>query len=61
MIAITDEMVERAAIAIRDEVANRAINDRGRRKGVEWRALPITLRNAYRGEARAALHAALEA
>jgi hypothetical protein len=59
MIEITDQMVERAAMAIRDEVANRAINDRGKRKGCDWLAIPPKLQEAYRREAAAALNAAL--
>jgi hypothetical protein len=59
MIQITDQMVERAAIAIRDEVANRAITEHGKRRGIDWHALPQKLRDAYRREATAALHAAL--
>jgi malic enzyme len=50
---ITDAMVEAAASAIRDVVANR-IN-----KGRPWNSLPSKLRDDYRAEATAALRAAL--
>lgn len=60
MIQITEQMVERAAIAIRDEVANCAINDAGKRKGCDWRVIPAKLKEAYRREATAALRAALQ-
>jgi hypothetical protein len=60
MMQITDDMVERAAAAIRDEVANRAINDAGKRKGCDWHAIPPKLKDAYRREAAAALRAALQ-
>lgn len=54
---ITDEMIEAGAMAIRDIVANRA---RGtRRQGLVWTALPATLRDSYRAEAKAAIEAAL--
>jgi len=51
--AITPEMIEAAAIAIRNEVADKA--GRGR----VWNALPPKLRDQYRAEASVALHAAL--
>ncbi|KYK44668.1 hypothetical protein A1D31_36435 [Bradyrhizobium liaoningense] len=57
---ITEAMIEAAAIAIRDAVANRVVGDDGRRRGKPWAALPATQRDAYRAEATAALHAALE-
>lgn len=50
---ITDEMVERAAQAIRECVAERHKNDE------TWDQLKDWLRAAYRDEARAALNAAL--
>ncbi|MCA1524327.1 hypothetical protein [Bradyrhizobium yuanmingense] len=57
---ITEAMIEAAAIAIRDAVANRVVGEDGRRRGKPWAALPAKLRDAYRAEAAAALHAALE-
>lgn len=53
MTRITDQMVEAAASAIQQVVTNRS--GRGR----DWLAVPETLRRQYRGEARAALEAAL--
>jgi hypothetical protein len=52
---ITDEVVEAGAIALRTEVGDRL--GRGR----PWNALPASLRNSYRAEARAAITAALQA
>ncbi len=57
---ITEAMIEAAAIAIRDVVANRVVGEDGRRRGKPWAALPMTQRDAYRVEAAAALRAGLE-
>ncbi|WP_157783736.1 hypothetical protein [Bradyrhizobium liaoningense] len=53
-------MIETAAIAIRDAVANRVVGEEARRRGKPWAALPAKLRDACRAEAAAALHAALQ-
>jgi hypothetical protein len=52
---ITPEMIEAAALAIRDRVGNRS----GSKRALPWNALPLTLRESYRAEALAALSAAL--
>ncbi|BAR57616.1 hypothetical protein ACVIWV_006154 [Bradyrhizobium diazoefficiens] len=57
---ITEAMIETAAIAIRDAVANRVVGEEARRRGKPWAALPAKLRDACRAEAAAALHAALQ-
>jgi hypothetical protein len=51
---ITDEMVEAAARAIRDQFASRSHRAR------LWEDIPNTLRESYRIEARVALRAALD-
>lgn len=50
---ITDEMIEAAAIAIREQFAARSHRAR------PWENIPETLKNSYRIEAKVALHAAL--
>jgi hypothetical protein len=55
---ITEEMIEAAAMAIRDQVGGRS-GFVGVRRPRAWNALPPTLRDAYRAEAFAALSAAL--
>jgi hypothetical protein len=57
--AITDEMIEAAAEAIRNEFGKRSTYTTGYCRPLPWRALPAKLRNDYRAEAIAALHAAL--
>ncbi|VIO80083.1 hypothetical protein [Bradyrhizobium ivorense] len=57
---ITEAMIEAAAVAIRDAVANRVVGEDGRRRGKPWAALPAAQRDAYRAEAAAALRAGLE-
>jgi len=55
---ITDEMIEAAAQAIRDQFGARSIAHRGMAKPLPWNALPLHLKDSYRAEARAALTAA---
>jgi hypothetical protein len=52
---ISPEMIEAAALAIRQQVGDRS----GGKRAKPWNALPSTLRDSYRAEALAALTAAL--
>ena len=53
---IDDATIERCAMALRDEVANRT---RGlAREGRPWNALPPSLQQQYRDEARVVLETA---
>ncbi len=54
---ITDEMIEAAAQAIREQAAARSIHRYSLPR--PWNALPDTLKANYRAEAAAALHAGL--
>jgi hypothetical protein len=52
---ISPEMIEAAALAIRQQVGDRS----GGKRAKPWKALPSTLRDSYRAEALAALTAGL--
>jgi len=56
--AISNEMIEAAAQAIRNQFGARSIAHRGMTKPLPWKALPLHLKDSYRAEARAALTAA---
>jgi hypothetical protein len=56
---ITPQMIETGAMALREQFGNRSGFVRGFCRPLPWDALPPTLRDSYRGEARAALEAGL--